>query len=142
MSGIVDGVVDLNREEKIISSLVDLCGREEVNYSDIFLQASCGHSASFENGSLEELSSGITWGCGARCVSGDHVILSHYPSVAGNDVHRCLADAASRWHLSLPQLDLGDAPLLELSDTERGLSLGSLDFLYDVDRRVRGLAHS
>ncbi|MDI3532706.1 MAG: TldD protein [Synergistaceae bacterium] len=138
MNSAVDGVVDLNREERITSSLVDLCGEGEVDYSDIFLQASCGHSASFENGSLEELSSGITWGCGARCVSGDHVILSHYPSVMGDEVHRCLADAASKCHLSLPQLDLGSAPLLELSDTERGLSLGGLDFLYDIDRRVRG----
>ena len=57
-------------------------------YADIYVQSSSGHSLHYEDCHLEEVSSSIADGCGARLVIGDKTYYAHSPGANGGSIDK------------------------------------------------------
>lgn len=57
-------------------------------YADVFIQAGTAHSAHYEDGRIEELSSSNTDGSGARIIAGDKTFFSIHQALPYPAYHR------------------------------------------------------
>lgn len=109
--------------------------KKGADYADIFVQAGTGHSAHYEDGRIEELSSSNTDGCGARIIVGDKTFYSHSPGAYFWGINRAFAEAADS--------ALGIKNILTQENDESVLTMEEhitppdIAFLHQLDLQVR-----
>ena len=62
-------------------------------HADVFIQAGTAHSAHYEDGRIEELSSSNTDGSGARIIAGDKTFYSHSPGTSVSGISQIISEA-------------------------------------------------
>lgn len=70
-------------------------------FFDFYFEASSGHNAHYEDGRIEEVSSSLSEGVGARLIYGDISSYSYAPSVSLATAVECLSDAADSAGITL-----------------------------------------
>lgn len=112
--------------------------RQGAEYADIFLQAGVGHSAHFEDGRIEELSSSNADGCGARVIAAGKTFYAHAPGAALSAVEKPFTNAAESALGRAPKLALSalsnDVPLVA---APVGVKQPDIAFLHNLDKEIR-----
>lgn len=112
--------------------------RSKIDYSDIYFESSSSHSCSFEDGVIEETSSSLREGVGARIFFDDLTSFSHTPGVTIKDGLDALQKAAQnmgiRFTLPSPEEEY-EKRVIEQSSL---LKPENPDFFHDIDQKIRG----
>ncbi len=125
----------MNNDILKIQSRIDDVLSGGANYSDVFIQSGVGHSAHYEDGRIEELSSSTADGCGVRIIVGDKTYYSHTPGAALDNISSAFAMAAeSALDKKLPCDHGVKEPLLAVAG--RGVQ-PDIEFLQELDNTIR-----
>lgn len=123
------------REIEIIMERMADAAKRGAAHADIFVQAGAGHSAHYEDGRIEELSSSNTDGAGARIIIGDKTFYSHAPGTTSAGINGALSEAFAASQISSGALCGGTSePLLTLDEH---ISPPDIDFLHGLDDDIR-----
>lgn len=104
------------------------------DYADIFIQSGEGHSAHYEDGRMDEISSSATDGTGCRVISGGRTFYSHTPGCTPAHVSSSFCECASAAAVCEIKSSSSYAPLLE---TETPISPPALDFFKEMDSSLK-----
>jgi TldD protein len=105
------------------------------DYADIYIQAGTGHSAHYEDGRIEELSSSNTDGSGARIIIGDKTYYSHAPGISCRSIEETISQTTdSALGIKMPVSD-GSAESILASETH--IVPPNIDFLHQLDLYIR-----
>ncbi len=126
--------------DKKIDSIIQMLAETNARgalHADIFIQAGTAHSAHYEDGRIEELSSSNTDGSGARIIVGDRTFYSHSPGTSFSSVSQILSEAESSAFGTSARFDneKGKVPLLTM---EEHLSPPEIDYMKELDIKIRG----
>ena len=102
-------------------------------YCDLYLQSSAAHTARYDDGKTDGLSSIVTEGTGARTVVNGRSFFAHRPGVSESSVSSALSASLDSAGMSL-LLPKGDAALLV---RESSCERFPVDFLHDIDVELR-----
>lgn len=105
------------------------------NYADIYVQSGSGHSVSYENNRIEELSSSNSDGCGVRIVIGDKTYYSHMAGMATNNISTAFAKAVNSAFNKNTSADIMEPH--ELIDFPKKLSSPDIDVLHSINAKIR-----
>ena len=105
-------------------------------HADVFMQAGTAHSAHYEDGRIEELSSSNTDGAGARIIAGDKTFYSHSPGTSIYAVSGILSEAEAS-AFGDPGLSAGNNkdPLLTMDEH---ISPPEIGYMKELDSKIRG----
>lgn len=105
-------------------------------HADVFMQAGTAHSAHYEDGRIEELSSSNTDGAGARIIAGDKTFYSHSPGTSIYAVSGILSEAEAS-AFGDPGLSAGNDkdPLLTMDEH---ISPPEIGYMKELDSKIRG----
>jgi len=105
------------------------------DYADLYMQSVVGHSAHYENGKIDEFSSSLTDGSGARAISGGRTYYAHMPGASLSVVSKIFSEVneTSGLHAIKGSFDTKE-PLLK--------SIGCVaqpdtEFMHGVDAHIR-----
>lgn len=117
-------------------SVASLAGRAPSGYADLYLASGVAHSAIFEDGKIEQLTSGKGSGFGARVIRGENTFFSRGTGVSTDIVQRGLSDVASMASLSFPssKFKMKNKPILSASHEVSPLEI---DFIRALDAKLR-----
>lgn len=105
-------------------------------HADVFIQAGTAHSAHYEDGRIEELSSSNTDGSGARIISGDKTFYSHSPGTSISAISRILSEAEASAFGDLSFTSEKDKdPVLTMDEH---ISPPEIDYMKELDSKIRG----
>jgi TldD protein len=116
-----------------IREIVSRASRK-AGYADLYLQSGASHSALFEEGRMDTLSSSESGGLGARVINGENTIYSHRMGTSAASAALALTEALGNAGLDSRCAPMGDESLLE-----EGVNAASPDvgFFKDLDRKLR-----
>lgn len=105
-------------------------------HAEVFIQAGTAHSAHYEDGRIEELSSSNTDGSGARIISGDKTFYSHSPGTSIYAISEILSEAEASAFGS-QGLSAGNDrdPLLTMDEH---ISPPEIGYMKELDSKIRG----
>lgn len=105
------------------------------DYADVFIQAGAGHSAHYEDGRIEELSSSNADGCGVRIIVGDKTYFSHSPGASASSIDNALSSVcdSALGIACQSHTGSGDA-LLNLSEKAQ---VPEIDFFKELNQQIR-----
>ena len=117
-------------------SVASLAGKDPAGYADLYLASGVAHSAIFEDGRIEQLTSGKGSGFGARIIRGENTFFSRGTGVDTDAVHRGLLNVASMSNVSFSSAKLNAAsqPILAVPG---GVSPLDIDFMRELDSNLR-----
>ncbi|HPI98529.1 MAG TPA: TldD/PmbA family protein [Synergistales bacterium] len=108
------------------------------DYADLFFESSVSHDIHFEDGTMEEISSSVSEGTGARAMCGDMSAFVHAPTIEAGGAIRCLFEAARNLGCDVTDL-YGDyiyTPY-RIIETRPDLSPPRMDFMHNIDKDLR-----
>ncbi|MDD4159950.1 MAG: TldD/PmbA family protein [Synergistaceae bacterium] len=104
-------------------------------HADIFIQAGTAHSAHYEDGRIEELSSSNTDGSGARIIAGDKTFYSHSPGTSMSAISQILSEAeASAFNDTGLSPENNRTPVLTM---EEHISPPEIGYMKELDFKIR-----
>lgn len=104
-------------------------------HADVFIQAGTAHSAHYEDGRIEELSSSNTDGSGARIIAGDKTFYSHSPGTSVSGISQIISEAeTSAFGTSSLNAEKGRDPILMM---EEHISPPEIGYMKELDLKIR-----
>lgn len=120
--------------EIIQQRLADTNNKKAV-YADVFIQAGTAHSARYENGRMEQLSSSNTDGSGARIIVKDKTFYSHSPGTSLSTITQILSEAkASAFGDSDLSIEKDKKPVLVMDEH---ISPPEVNYMKELDSKIR-----
>ncbi|MEG1502017.1 MAG: TldD/PmbA family protein [Synergistaceae bacterium] len=118
--------------DNLKSRVEDLC-KYGSDYSDIYIQSSCGHSIHYENNQIDEISSTTSDGTGVRTILNGKTYYSHVP---GNDVisiNRAINEVTSlSFNRKIPIFASKSEPF-----SYSNISRPNFDFCHEINNSIR-----
>jgi len=126
----------IDKSIDILNEDIGFSIKKGADYADIFVQSGVAHSAYYEDGRIEEISSSITDGSGARIIIGDKTYYSHAPGTLLKNVRQTLENAMYSADMA-PTLVSADRELDLIPRGDEAIAPPDLDFLRKLDLFVR-----
>lgn len=125
-----------DRSIEIIQHKLAETHKKGAMHADVFIQAGTAHSAHYEDGRIEELSSSNADGSGARIISGDKTFYSHSPGTSIYAISEILSEANTS-AFGDPGLSAGNNrdPLLTMDER---ISPPEIGYMKELDSKIRG----
>lgn len=120
----------------IFKRAFDSLRRYKIDFADLYFESSAAHSISFEDGALEEISSSLREGVGARVVREDVTSYSHTPGVAVTNGLSALRESTRNIGIPLSWENEGDFQRRIIKQTAF-VAPPETQFLRDIDRKIR-----
>lgn len=118
----------------IMQKLADIQKRG-ASHADIFVQTGTAHSAGYEDGRMDEISSSGADGSGARIIFGGKTFYSYSPGTSPYGISRILDETESAVFGSTgASFGTGREPILQ---TEDDISMPDVAFMKDLDTLLR-----
>ncbi|MCR5335297.1 MAG: TldD/PmbA family protein [Synergistes sp.] len=104
------------------------------DHADIYLQSGEGHSAHYEDGRIDEISSSASDGTGCRIISGGRTFYSHTPGCTPAHVSSSFKECAEAAAVCDINASASFSPLLEAGAP---ISPPALDFFKEIDSSLK-----
>ncbi|MBN1332596.1 MAG: TldD/PmbA family protein [Synergistales bacterium] len=122
---------------EIINHALGKVLNDKLDYADLFFESSVSHDVHFEDGTIEEISSSVSEGTGARTLCGDMSAYVHAPTLEIGGAIKCLIEASGNLGYPLHDLDCYIDTPYSVIGTRPDLSSPRVDFLHKIDKELR-----